>query len=213
MMFGFRQLANQLIRWHMQYTRAIYARKQYFTLYIRCHAIISNHWGSVTHMCVIKLGNHRRRCWDNDLQPVQYQTIICNKGGVLWHFDLNLNWVQLTNSDLNQNMHDKLHGDVEPWKFAPSRTTMFGFMQISNDLTYLRHIQNTQECNISHDIYVFGAMQTFTHCGRVTYISMRQAIVGADNVLSPLPHQVVIWTKGGLLLIGAPGTNSSGPFY
>ena len=85
-------------------------------------------------------------------------------------------------------------------------------MQISNDLTYLRHMQNTQECNISHDVYVFGAMQTFTHRGRVTYISMRQAIVGADNVLSPLPHQVVIWTNGGFLSIGPPGQTPVAPF-
>ena len=36
----------------------------------------------------------------------------------------------------------------------------------------------------------------------VLYASLNCAIIGADNDLSPVHHQAIIWTHAGLLLIG-----------
>ena len=49
-----------------------------------------------------------------------------------------------------------------------------------------------------------------THWGRVMHICVsRLTIIGADNGLLPDRHQAIIWTYGGLLLIGPLGTNFS----
>ena len=43
--------------------------------------------------------------------------------------------------------------------------------------------------------------------GRVTYISVSKlATIGSDNGLSPGRRQAIIWTNGGILLIGHLGT-------
>ena len=50
-----------------------------------------------------------------------------------------------------------------------------------------------------------------THWGRVTHICVgKQTIIGSDNGLSPGRRQAIIWTNGGILLIGSLGTNFSG---
>ena len=42
-----------------------------------------------------------------------------------------------------------------------------------------------------------------THWSRVTHICVSKlTIIGSDNGLSPDPHQAIIWTNAGLLLIG-----------
>ena len=53
-------------------------------------------------------------------------------------------------------------------------------------------------------------MKRLTHWGRVTHICVSKlTIIGSDNGLSPDPHQAIIWTNAGLLLIGPLGTNFS----
>ena len=47
-----------------------------------------------------------------------------------------------------------------------------------------------------------------THWGQVTHICVSKvAIIGSDNGLSPGQHQAIIWTNGGILLIGPLGAN------
>ena len=41
------------------------------------------------------------------------------------------------------------------------------------------------------------------------YVSMKEAITGSDNGLSPVRHQVIIWTNAGLLSIGTLEKNFS----
>ena len=49
-----------------------------------------------------------------------------------------------------------------------------------------------------------------THCGRVTHICVSElTIIGSDNGLSPGRCQTIIWTNGGILLIGPLGTKFS----
>ena len=49
-----------------------------------------------------------------------------------------------------------------------------------------------------------------THWGRVTHICVgKLTIIGSDTGLSPERRQAIIWTNGGLLLIGPLGTNFS----
>ena len=49
-----------------------------------------------------------------------------------------------------------------------------------------------------------------THWGRVTQICVSKfTIIGSDNGLSPIRHQVIIWTNVGILLIRTLGTNFS----
>ena len=49
-----------------------------------------------------------------------------------------------------------------------------------------------------------------THWGRVMHICVSKlTIIGSDNGLSPGRHQAIIWTNGGILLIGPLGTNFS----
>ena len=45
--------------------------------------------------------------------------------------------------------------------------------------------------------------------GRATHASVKQAIVGSDNCLSPERRQAIIWTNAGILLIGTLGTKFS----
>ena len=48
------------------------------------------------------------------------------------------------------------------------------------------------------------------HWGRVTHICVgKLTIIGSDNGLSPGRRQAIIWTSGGVLLIGPLGTNFS----
>ena len=55
-------------------------------------------------------------------------------------------------------------------------------------------------CHVPHHI----------HWGRVTYICVTNlTIIDSDNGLSPGRHQAIIWTHGGILLIGPLGTNFS----
>ena len=52
--------------------------------------------------------------------------------------------------------------------------------------------------------------QGLTHWGRVTHICVgKLTIIGSDNGLSPERRQAIIWTNGGILLIGPLGTNFS----
>ena len=48
----------------------------------------------------------------------------------------------------------------------------------------------------------------FTHRGRI-YVSVKKAIIGSDNGLSPGRRQTIIWTNDGILLIGTFETNFS----
>ena len=49
-----------------------------------------------------------------------------------------------------------------------------------------------------------------THWGRVTHICVGNlTTIGSDNGLSPYRRQAIIWTNGGILLIGHIGTNLS----
>ena len=49
-----------------------------------------------------------------------------------------------------------------------------------------------------------------THWGRVTHICLSKlTIIGSDNGLSPGRRQAIIWTNGGILLIGPVGANFS----
>ena len=41
------------------------------------------------------------------------------------------------------------------------------------------------------------------------YASLNWIIIGSDNGLSPVRRQAIIWTNGGILLIGPLGTNFS----
>ena len=59
-----------------------------------------------------------------------------------------------------------------------------------------------------------GSTQSFstsfylTHWGRVTHICVgSRTSTGSDNGLSPGRRQAIIWTNGGILLIGPLGTN------
>ena len=50
----------------------------------------------------------------------------------------------------------------------------------------------------------------WTHWGRVMHICFGNlTIIGSDNGLAPGPHQAIIWTDAGILLIGPLGTNFS----
>ena len=50
-----------------------------------------------------------------------------------------------------------------------------------------------------------------THWGQVMHIYVSNlTIIGSDNGLSPCRRQAIIWTKAGILLIGALGSNFSG---
>ena len=50
-----------------------------------------------------------------------------------------------------------------------------------------------------------------THWGRETHICVGKfTIIGSDNGLSPGRRQAIIWTNGGILLIGPLGTNFNG---
>ena len=53
-------------------------------------------------------------------------------------------------------------------------------------------------------------VDSLTHWGRVTHICVRkQTISGSDNGLSPGRRQAIIWTNGGIFLIGPIGVNFS----
>ena len=55
---------------------------------------------------------------------------------------------------------------------------------------------------------VWSVEDLVTHWGRVIiYASVTYAIIGSDNGLLPGRHQAIIWTNGGILLIGPLGTN------
>ena len=41
------------------------------------------------------------------------------------------------------------------------------------------------------------------------YASVNEAVIGADDSLSPCQRQSIIWTNAGILLIGPLGTNFS----
>ena len=52
-------------------------------------------------------------------------------------------------------------------------------------------------------------LRKVTHLGRVTHICVSKlTIIGSDNGLSPGRRQAIIWTNGGILVIGPLGTNS-----
>ena len=54
------------------------------------------------------------------------------------------------------------------------------------------------------------AVRALTHWGRVTHICVgKLTIIGADNGLSPVRRQAIIWTNAGILLIRPSGTNFS----
>ena len=53
-----------------------------------------------------------------------------------------------------------------------------------------------------------GAFFISTHWGQVTHICISKLnIIVSDNGLSPGRRQAIIWTNGGILLIGFQGTN------
>ena len=55
-----------------------------------------------------------------------------------------------------------------------------------------------------------GVTTALTHWGRVTHICVTElTTIGSDNGLSPDRRQTIIWTNGGLSLIGPLGTNFS----
>ena len=55
-----------------------------------------------------------------------------------------------------------------------------------------------------------GINVNLTHWGRVTHICVSKlTIIGSYKGLSPGPRQAIIWTSGGILLIGGLGTNFS----
>ena len=57
-------------------------------------------------------------------------------------------------------------------------------------------------CKIGHRL--------LTHWGRVMHICVSKlTIIASDNGLSPGRRQAIIWTNGGILLIGPLGTNFS----
>ena len=59
-------------------------------------------------------------------------------------------------------------------------------------------------CNIN------GSGNGLTHWGRVMHICISKlTIIGSDNGLLPGRRQAIIWTNGGILLIGSLGTNFS----
>ena len=63
------------------------------------------------------------------------------------------------------------------------------------------------------DFFLHGLPAILTHWGRVTHISVRNlTIIGSDNGLSPGRRQAIIWTNGGILLIGHLGTNFNEQF-
>ena len=60
-------------------------------------------------------------------------------------------------------------------------------------------------------IFLFKSIDmenVLTHWGRVTHICVSELItIGSDNGLSPDRRQAIIWTNGGISLIGPLGTN------
>ena len=60
-------------------------------------------------------------------------------------------------------------------------------------------------------IVILSTMRaTLTHWGRVTHICVSKLTTfGSDSGLSPGRRQAIIWTNGGILLIGPLGTNFS----
>ena len=58
--------------------------------------------------------------------------------------------------------------------------------------------------------YLQRTANILTHWGRVTYICVNKlTIIGSDDGLSPGRRQAIIWTNGGILLIGPLGTDVS----
>ena len=56
-------------------------------------------------------------------------------------------------------------------------------------------------------IHVLYATTLLTHWGRVMHICISKLnIIGSDNGLAPERRQTIIWTNGGILLIGPLGT-------
>ena len=57
-------------------------------------------------------------------------------------------------------------------------------------------------------LFVEISIVSLTHWGQVMHICVSKlTIIGSDNGLSPGRHQAIIWTNGGILLIGPLGTN------
>ena len=64
--------------------------------------------------------------------------------------------------------------------------------------------QGWQKLSASEDGIIIG----LTHWGRVMHICVSNlTIIGLDNGLSPGQCQAIIWTNGGILLIGPLGPN------
>ena len=60
----------------------------------------------------------------------------------------------------------------------------------------------------------FPFNMVLTHWVRMTHICVSElTTIGSDNDLSPGRRQAIIWTHGGILLIGPLGTNFSETFY
>ena len=56
----------------------------------------------------------------------------------------------------------------------------------------------------------YSYLMALTHWGRVTHKCVSKlTIIGSDNGLSPGRRQAIIWTNGGIMLIGPLGTNFS----
>ena len=65
-------------------------------------------------------------------------------------------------------------------------------------------------CFMKRGSHVWDYLSFLTHWGRVTHICVSKlTIIGSDNGLSPGQRQAIIWTTGGILLIGPLGTNFS----
>ena len=66
---------------------------------------------------------------------------------------------------------------------------------------------SADRCGKSMAAVTFFCGYGLTHWGRVTHISVSKlSILGSDNGLSPGRRQAIIWTNGGILLIGPLGT-------
>ena len=93
------------------------------------------------------------------------------------------------------------------WSFVPKGT--INNIPALVDIIAKSHYLN-QCWLIQRRIYASLGHNELTHWGRVTHICVSKlTTTGSDNGLSPGRRQAIIWTNGGMLLIGPLGTNFS----
>ena len=153
------------------------------------------------HICVSKVNNIGS---DKDLLPGRRQGIIRTNVGILLagHRGTNFKEIRITISS----------GKWRPFCLGLNvlrSSILMGIPGFSLSLIHkflwciFTHLCTPKHAHVLHK-------NVLTHWGRVTHISVgKLTIIGSYNGLSPARRQAIIWTNGGILLIGPLGTNFS----